>query len=447
MRSTRSGDMKNIGLASLGAALEYYDFIVYVYVSVALSQAFFSAASSAWVREIQVLSIYAVGYLVRPVAGIVIAHLADRFGRKRMFVFTVLLMSVPTFLMGVLPTFDQVGWLAPVLLLLMRVAQGCAVGGELPGAAVFVSEHARPERLFLSSGSMHGIVISGLLLGAGAATLASVVAALDPSLSQLAWRLPFLLGGISGLIAAYLRRHLEETPQFTAIREQRNMSRQVPVAAVIKVHWRACLLALGLGLQQTMVAAVFFQYMPNYLIANEHLPRTSVSSANLLGILAFCLSMPLWGALADRLGTRWTITASAVASLLAGYWFFSHLPVQSTSDLLFLFVPPSLAGAGITAIVPGLVASMFPTQIRQSGYALPYNVGAAVYAGPALLVLAAVVRGYGTWAALAVYAAACVLALVTSVALRSQPRFLGAENAVSGGAAGLVPLPARTPTA
>lgn len=447
MRPMRSGDMKNIGLASLGAALEYYDFIVYVYVSVALSQAFFSAATSAWVKEIQVLSIYAVGYLVRPVAGLVIAHLADRFGRKKMFVFTVLLMSVPTFLMGVLPTYDQVGWLAPVLLLLLRVAQGCAVGGELPGAAVFVSEHAQPRRLFFSSGSMHCIVISGLLLGAGAATLASLVAALDPSLSQLTWRLPFLLGGVSGLIAAYLRRHLEETPQFVAIREQRTMSRQVPIAAVVKTHWRACLIALGFGLQQTMVAAVFFQYMPNYLIANEHLSRTAVSSANLLGILVFCLSMPLWGAFADRVGTRWTITVSAAASLLTGYWFFNHLPVQDPADLLFLFVPPSLAGAGITAIVPGLVASMFPTQIRQSGYALPYNVGAAVYAGPALLVLATVVRGYGTWAAMAVYAVACALAFVTSVALRSQPRFLGMENAVPDGASDPVPLRAQTPTA
>ncbi len=170
MATTRQ-DNKNLGLASLGAVLEYFDFQVYVFVAAAISVGFFPAGASPWLAQLQAFGIYALGYLVRPVAGITIAHFADRIGRKKLFVFTVLLMSVPTFLMGLLPTYAMIGWLAPALLLLLRLLQGCAVGGELPAAAVFVSEHAPARRLGLSSGVFQAVTNCGLLLGAGAAGL------------------------------------------------------------------------------------------------------------------------------------------------------------------------------------------------------------------------------------------------------------------------------------
>lgn len=434
MRAMQSDDVKNIGLASLGAALEYYDFIVYVFVAAALGQTFFPPETSDLLKQVQVFSIYAVGYFVRPVAGLIIAHFADKLGRKKLFIFTVLMMSIPTLLIGVLPTYGQVGWLAPVLLLLLRIGQGCAVGGELPGAAVFVAEHALPRRLLFSSGCLHGVVHLGLVLGAGVSILASLLAGTNPQLSQLAWRLPFLIGGVSGLIAAYLRRHLEETPQFLAIREQRGTSRRVPLAVVARKYWRACLVGLGLGFYQVVAAAVFTQYMQTYFIATMHFPATLVSSANLIGIVAFALSMPAWGWVGDRIGAFRTIILTTCISLASAIYFFSHLPSQSDGVLLWLFVPVTLTAGAVTALIPGLLASLFPTEIRQSGYALPYNLGAAVFAGPALLVLAATVRGYGIWAALVVYALACVVVVGAAIALRSQPRFLGTENAASGGA-------------
>lgn len=146
MRSAKE-DRKNLGLASLGAVLECFDFVVFVFVAAAISEAFFPAGASTALKQLQTFGIYAIGYLVRPVAGIIIAHFADQIGRKKLFIFTVLLMSVPTFLMGLLPTYSQIGLWAPALLLLLRILQGCAVGGELPGAAVFVSEHAPANKL------------------------------------------------------------------------------------------------------------------------------------------------------------------------------------------------------------------------------------------------------------------------------------------------------------
>ena len=237
MASTRH-DAKSLGLASLGAVLEYFDFQVYVFVAAAISIEFFPPGASPWLTQVQAFGIYAIGYLVRPVAGMVIAHYADRIGRKRMFVFTVLLMSVPTFLMGLLPTYAMIGWLAPAGLLLLRIMQGCAVGGELPGAVVFVSEPAPARRLGLFSGTFQGIVNCGLLLGAGAAALSSLVAGLDPALASIAWRMPFILGGLFGLMAAYLRRHLAETPMFEKMKQERGETRHMPLEVVLKQYRR-----------------------------------------------------------------------------------------------------------------------------------------------------------------------------------------------------------------
>ena len=153
----------------MGALLEYFDFQVYVFVAAALGEALFPPGASTWVSQVQTFGIYAVGYLVRPVAGVVIAHYADRIGRKKLFIFTVLLMSVPTMLMGLLPTYETAGWFAPIALLVLRILQGCAVGGEIPGASVFVSEHAPPNHLRFSSGFFFGVINLGLLLGAGVA--------------------------------------------------------------------------------------------------------------------------------------------------------------------------------------------------------------------------------------------------------------------------------------
>lgn len=430
---------RNLALASLGATLEYYDFVVYVFVAAAISQVFFPPEVSPWIRQIQTFSIYAIGYLVRPVAGIVIAHFADRIGRKKLFVFTVLLMSVPTFAMGLLPTYAQVGWIAPLLLLILRVLQGCAVGGELPSAAVFVSEHAPPTRLGFASGTLHGVVHCGLLLGIGGAALSSFVASLDPSLSALSWRLPFLLGGAFGLTAAYLRQHLEETPLFIKLREEREVSEHAPLRVVLAQHGRACLVGLGLLFMMSLTATTYFQYMVTYLITQFHVPQSAAFTANIVGVLVLAGSMPLWGLLADRIGQTNVVIIGSILSALAALWFFMTLPSHAGGDgasLALSFIPVGLSSGCVIALVPGLIASLFPTAVRQSGYAVPYNIGAAAFAGLAPLVLSWLVRDYGLLSPMYIILVACAVALVTGLALRHTRRYLGPVTS-SPGAVGI----------
>lgn len=430
MRSAKE-DRKNLGLASLGAVLEYFDFVVYVFVAAAISEAFFPAGASTALKQLQTFGIYAIGYLVRPVAGIIIAHFADQIGRKKLFIFTVLLMSVPTFLMGLLPTYSQIGLWAPALLLFLRILQGCAVGGELPGAAVFVSEHAPANKLGFSSGTFNGVVNCGLLLGAGAAALSKVVAEIDPSLASLAWRLPFILGGIFGLCAAYLRRHLTETPSFQEMKKEQ-VAKRVPIAEVVKNYRRQCLFAVALVFVFSTTSGTYFQYLPTYLIGQLHFSSDVVFKANIVGILFFVIGMPLWGALRDRLGWSRTLALGTVCGTSAALWFFNTLDSLNRNDLslVYAFIVVGLASGCAHALVPGLIASLFPTAIRQSGFAFPYTIGTAIFTGLTPLLLAWLVRDIGLAAPMYLYLTACCVGAVLAWKVRGARHYLGEVDVV-----------------
>ena len=209
-------DYKTLGLAALGGALEFYDFIIFVFFAPAIGQLFFPAAMPDWLRQVQTFGIFAAGYLARPLGGIIMAHFGDLFGRKRMFTLSVLLMSVPTLMMGLLPTYASIGVLAPVLLLLLRVMQGAAVGGEVPGAWVFVSEHVPQRHIGYACGTLTAGLTAGILLGSLIASAINRHFA-PAEISAYAWRIPFLLGGVFGMFSVYLRRWLHETPVFAEL--------------------------------------------------------------------------------------------------------------------------------------------------------------------------------------------------------------------------------------
>ncbi len=430
-------ELQNIGLASLGGVLEYFDFQVYVFVAASLSMDLFPPGDSVWKTQVQAFGIFAIGYLVRPVAGIIIAHFADRIGRKRLFVFTVLLMSVPTFLMGLLPTYAVAGWMAPAALLVLRILQGCAVGGELPGAAVFICEHARPQRLGVASGIFLGMVNFGLLLGAGAALIAKNVAGIDPALASLAWRLPFIMGGLCGLLAAYLRRHLEESPLFEQARREKKISARVPLATVIQDYPLQCLFAFLLTFVFATTPGIYFQWLPTYLIGLRHFSANAVFQANVFGVAAFVLSMPAWGLLRERLGWSRLLVVAGVLNAGAALAFFTFLPTLDAADgrLVLAIVLVGLLCGVTHSLIAGLISALFPTPVRQSGFALPYSFGTAIVSGLTPLTTAWLVRSYGLDVPIAQEVLAGAVALMLALWVRRMPLYLGnlagAERPVS----------------
>ncbi len=218
-RGLTAGNWRTFALASLGGALEFYDFVIFVYFTGVLGKLFFPADLPDWLRQFQTLGIFAAGYLARPLGGIVMAHIGDLRGRKRMFTLSVLLMAIPTFVIGLAPTYQSIGPAAPLLLLMMRVLQGAAIGGEAPGGWVFVAEHAGRERIGLAVGLLTSGLTAGLLLGSLVATSFNLLLTSEQIAGGF-WRLPFLLGGVAGFAAMSLRRRLAETPVFEELRRR-----------------------------------------------------------------------------------------------------------------------------------------------------------------------------------------------------------------------------------
>ncbi|HWZ92756.1 MAG TPA: MFS transporter, partial [Polyangiaceae bacterium] len=258
-RSLSRGDYRTLALAALGGALEFYDFVVFVFFTKVLSLVFFPPHMSEWLRELQTFGIFAAGYLARPVGGIVIAHFGDLLGRKKMFTLSILLMAVPTLGMGLLPTYASLGALAPILLLLLRILQGAAIGGEVPGAWVFVAEHVPERNIGFAVGTLTAGLTAGILLGSLVAT--SINTALAPSeVAAYGWRIPFLLGGGFGLFAVYLRRLLQETPVFQQMHAARALSEELPLKTIFRGHLSAVLLAMSLTwvLSAAIVVVILF---------------------------------------------------------------------------------------------------------------------------------------------------------------------------------------------
>ncbi len=264
------GDIKTLLLAALGGALEFYDFIIFVFFAAVIGKLFFPADMPDWLRQLQTYGIFAAGYLARPVGGIVMAHFGDRVGRKRMFALSVLLMALPTLAIGALPIYAAVGLWAPIALLLLRLLQGAAIGGEIPGAWVFVAEHAPHNRTGLACGSLTAGLTSGILLGSLVAAGINRHYAPD-EVAAFAWRLPFLLGGVFGLVAVYLRRWLEETPVFEEMRLRKALAQELPLKLVLKQHGLAVLRSMLVTWVLTAAIVVVILMTPGFICRADRL--------------------------------------------------------------------------------------------------------------------------------------------------------------------------------
>ena len=377
--------LKTLTLASLGGALEFYDFVIFVFFATTMGTLFFPPDMPGWLKLVQTFGIFAAGYLARPLGGILMAHFGDLSGRKRMFMLSILLMAIPTLLMGLLPTYAQVGVLAPILLLLLRIMQGAAIGGEAPGAWVFVSEHVPPRHRTLACGALSAGLCTGILLGS---LVARGINGLfnDAGLLAWGWRIPFVVGGVFGLLAMYVRRQLHETPVFTEMQQRKSLAAELPLKTVLHGHAGAVLLAMLLTWLLTAAVVVVLLMMPT-LLQGHGVSRADALSGNTLAITATIVSNIIAGLLADRFGKGPVLVLWSLLLGISGWLFYSSLLAGGYSPALYV-----LAGVavGITALVPSIAVDGFPAQVRFSGLSFSYNVAYAIAGGltPVLLSLA-----------------------------------------------------------
>jgi MFS family permease len=396
-------------LASLGGTLEFYDFVIFGIFARDIAAAIFPATSPL-VSLMASFAAFAAGYLARPLGGIVLAHYGDRFGRRRVFLWSVFVMSGATLGMGLVPEYAQWGVAASALMVALRLLQGFCLGGELPGALTYVVETAPRIAPFVC-----GVVFACVTMGVAAATGVSlgVRTLLDPAdVPFYGWRIAFILGGLGGVLSFVLRRSMEESPEFERMR---SLASRQPFRELLYTHRSqviaGCALLAGTG----CFTGLFFSHLPAYLSAVlQYDARTAVYSQT-VGVIAASLGILATGWIGDRVPPRYLLRLGVTLLLLFAYPFYTALETRAANLTLLL----TLAGlcAGLTnGSFAVLLTDLFPTRIRFSGVALVFNISFTVFSGTAPLVATALIRDLGTNAAPAWLMIGCAaLALVGSM--------------------------------
>jgi MFS family permease len=371
-------DYKTLTLAALGGALEFYDFIIFVFFAAVIGDLFFPTDMPEWLRQVQTFGIFAAGYLARPLGGIIMAHFGDLVGRKKMFTLSILLMALPTLAIGMLPTYAAIGMAAPLLLLFMRVLQGAAIGGEVPGAWVFVAEHVPRKRIGIACGTLTAGLTAGILLGSLVATALNTTLS-HQTILEGGWRVPFFLGGIFGLFAMYLRRWLQETPVFKEMQARKALADELPLKSVVVNHRKEVIVSMLLTWLLSAGIVVVILMTPTYLQKQFSVLPALALQANSLAIVALIIGCVIAGLTIDRFGASKTFIVGSLM-LAVSTWLFYHTNLTDPARLLPYYI---LAGfcVGLAGAVPYVMVRAFPAEVRFTGIAFSYNVAYAVFGG------------------------------------------------------------------
>ncbi len=420
-RRTRVG--RAVAASTVGTAIEWYDFFVYgVAAAVVLNRLFFPEADPA-AGTLASFAVFGVGFLFRPVGGLFFANLGDRIGRRPVLIMTLLLMGVSTTLIGLLPTYGEIGLWAPAFLVVLRALQGMGAGAELGGAALMASEHAPERRGFYASFPAAGLSV-GILLSLLAFTAVSALP--EDDFLAWGWRVPFLASILVLGVGLFIRARVSETPDFVEVKEAGNEAR-VPVVAVVRDSSKNLFLAMGATFASHGYGFVVQVFLLSYVTTQLGLPRSTALTAAVIANAVGILSLPAFGALSDRVGRRAVIMGGATFGLLFAFPLFWML---DTGDTLLVWLAFTL---GIAVCVNSMFApqgayftELFDPRVRYSGFVAAREMSAVLVAGPAPLVAAALLAWTGgePWSISAYLA---LLSLITLVAAYLAPETLRKE--------------------
>lgn len=382
---SRREQIKALGVASLGGMLEYFEFIIFVFLASQIANHFTSPDMPEWLRLMQTFGIFAAGFFIRPVGGIIMAQLGDLVGRKRIFTLALALMAGPTLIIGLLPGYEQIGIWAPIILLLCRLLQGVSLGGELPGAVSFVSEQVSGQRLAFALGILAASMCLGSLLGSMAVSgLTHLLGA--EVMNEWGWRIPFIVGGVFGAFSVYLRRFTDETPVFKELKERRMLADEAPFKVVIAKHRRNLLLAMVLAAATTVVAASTQQFPITFFTTVRGLPLEGVSS-----LVTMMIALTMLGNILGGLLVMWRVlpllpgyVLFQVITLVSIFWAFTRTDLES---LVLPFAVLGISGGIAMGLSLTFMARAFAAPIRYTGLATCYNIPIALFGGTALLAL------------------------------------------------------------
>ncbi len=404
---------------SVGNFIEWYEFGVYGYFATVIAARFFTPEGGSEVEAlVKTYASFALAFFFRPVGAALFGRLGDRVGRRPVLIMVIVLMTVATTLIGVLPTYDTVGALAPWLLTFLRVLQGLSAGGEFGGAVSVMTEFAPPGRRGLYGSWQSFTVALGLLGGAGVAALLATVLS-EGQLGDWGWRLPFLLTLPMGLGALWLRLRLDETPSFESLREEARPERP-PGREVAKA------IVLGAGRIMGWAAAgyTFLVVLPSYLQSSLNATFQQALIATVIANLGFAVTIIPAGLLSDRIGRRPVMLAGALLVTVLAVPLLNLLQNTGTSNAVkggAVFVAGAVVGL-MAGPGPAMLSEMFPTSVRYTGLGLAYALSNAVFSGCAGLIITETIKRTGSVDIPAYYAAVtCAVSVFALLTLRKQP--------------------------
>ncbi len=411
----RRSDAKVIAAASFGNALEWFDILVYGYFAVTIADVFFPS-SDPTASLLLTLGTFGASYVVRPLGAVVLGAYGDRHGRKASMLASIALMMVGTIVMTLMPSYGAIGFAAPVGVLLARLIQGFAIGGEFGSATAYLVEQTPGRKGYFASWQWSGQGLAAVLASAFGVLLTTTLS--PEALRSWGWRVPFAFGLLVGPIGLYIRRRLEETPEFISAEKA-----QSPVADVFRRNFGRLLLAIGIVVTSTS-SNYLILYMPTFGTRQLGLPQSSGFIATLIGGVVLTGGAPVAGHLSDRFGRIPIMTAIAVLFAATAYPSFAYLTTApSLMTILLVVCWLSLLKAAYSGVLPGLMAELFPTATRSTGMSLSYNVAVLTFGGFAPLVATWLISTTGDNRAPAYYLVATALfSLAVLVAIRLRLR-------------------------
>ncbi|MFC8362263.1 MFS transporter [Streptomyces griseorubiginosus] len=423
-------NLKRIVAASLiGTTIEWYDFFLYGSAAALVFNKLFFPDSDPLVGTLLSFLTYAVGFAARPLGALVFGHYGDRLGRKKLLVLSLLLMGGATFAIGLLPTHATVGTAAPVLLTVLRLVQGFALGGEWGGAVLLVSEHGDARRRgFWASWPQTGAP-AGQLLATGVLSLLTAVLS-DAAFGSWGWRIPFLLSGVLVVVGLWIRLSVDESPVFKealAQAEARKAAREgasekLPIVAVLRHHWRDVLVAMGARMAENISYYVITAFILVYATTSAGVSKQTALNSVLIASAVHFAVIPAWGALSDRVGRRPVYLLGAVG---VGAWmfpFFSLIDTGGFGNLVLAVTVGLVLHGAMYAPQAAFFSEMFATRMRYSGASIGAQFASVAAGAPAPLIATALLADYGTSTPIALYVIAAAVLTVVAVGVAQETR-------------------------
>ena len=376
---SQSAVRRAITSSIIGNGLEWYDFLIYGFFTAMISKVFFPA-DDPFVSMLLATATFAVSFLVRPLGGIIVSSYADRYGRKPVMTMMMVVMGVSTILIGLTPSYEKIGIAAPIIIIFARILQGLSVGAEFSSATAMLIEYApKNRRLYFGSFQMCSQAFALALSGLTGFALSTLMSPED--MSSWGWRIPFMVGLLITPLGFYIRRFVAESPEFQAL-SKTNPSRSTPFRDVIRYHLGDVLTGFSLLIPGTVAFYVWFVFIPAYVARELQLAFSYAMLSSLISGITLVLIIPFMGHLSDRVGGwRVLVTGVIVFGLLAYPMLHYVIAAPSFERLLTIQIICAIPIAGFWAPMPGLLAHLFPTEVRSTGMSISYNMVSLLFGG------------------------------------------------------------------